>query len=112
MPDIQSEMENSEKDSMCDTNLDFDEDENERNWKKSIRALRNKLDISRGDIYEDSFLHPCLCIEIDYNDDEIWGISLIDGSYPRSCSLLSSGIRKLSVSEAWKIKMEFSREKK
>ena len=53
-------------------------------------------------------MHPCLCIEIDYLADEIWGVSLIDGSYPRTCSLLHSGVRKLSVQEAWNLKMSSS----
>ncbi len=64
--------------------------------------------ISPGDVYEDSAYHPCLCIGVDYEDDEIWGVSLIDGSAPRSCSLLNSGIRKLSVDEAWLIKENWS----
>jgi len=58
-----------------------------------------------GDIYEDGFGHPCLCVEVNLALDEIWGISLIDGSYPRSCSLLHSGIHKLTVAKAWAIKM-------
>ena len=62
-----------------------------------------------GDIYEDSAMHPCLCVEADYGDDEIWGISLVDGSYPRSCSLSHSGVRKLTVQEAWTRKLELQR---
>lgn len=57
-----------------------------------------------GDIYEDAFGHPCICIEINLADDTIWGISLIDGSYPRSCSLAHDDVRKLSVTEAWELK--------
>ena len=57
-----------------------------------------------GDIYEDCADHPCLCIGIDVDDDNIWGISLIDGSYPRSCSLDHCGVRKLTVEQAWEIK--------
>ena len=44
--------------------------------------MRSNQIICPGDIYEDSAFHPCLCIEA--NKDDIWGISLIDGSYPRS----------------------------
>jgi hypothetical protein len=57
-----------------------------------------------GDLYEDAFYHPCLCVAANEADDEIWGISLIDGSYPRSTSLGFSAPRKLSVQEAWELK--------
>jgi hypothetical protein len=55
-----------------------------------------------GDIYEDCSFHPCLCIAVD--GDTIQGVSLIDGSSPRTCSLSHCGIRKLSLEEAlfWK----------
>jgi hypothetical protein len=57
-----------------------------------------------GDIYEDAFYHPCLCVGASMKEDEVWGISLLDGSYPRSCSITYSHPRKLSVAEAWGIK--------
>jgi len=59
-----------------------------------------------GDIYEDCAQHPCLCVGVVDNDYEegIWGISLIDGSYPRSCSLYHCGVRKITVDEAWEMK--------
>ncbi len=60
-------------------------------------------EISPGDIYEDSAYHPCLCVGIEGN--EIWGISLIDGSYPRSDEVGLSGVRKLTVGEAWDWKL-------
>lgn len=63
--------------------------------------------ICSGDIYEDSAFHPCLCIEA--NKEDIWGISLIDGSYPRSEVPLISGVRKLTVEEAWGIKMSWEK---
>jgi hypothetical protein len=58
-----------------------------------------------GDYYEDCSYHPCLCIEVDKNDG-IKGISLIDGSSPRSCDLNHCGVRKLSLAEVllWKQK--------
>ena len=34
----------------------------------------------------------------------VWGISLIDGSQPRSCDLRMCGIRILTLEEAWNIK--------
>jgi hypothetical protein len=58
--------------------------------------------IAPGKIYEDVFYHPCLCISVD--EEMAWGISLIDGSYPRSCDLRMSGVRELSIAEAWQIK--------
>ncbi|WEH16924.1 hypothetical protein [Streptomyces sp. VNUA24] len=47
---------------------------------------RNPAGIRVGDIYEDCSFHPVLCTEV---DDDGWvvlnGISLIDGTFPRSC---------------------------
>ena len=79
---------------------------NESEWLNATRELEMKLGIHAGDIYEDSARHPCLCIEVDYENDEIWGVSLVDGSHPRACSLLSSGVRKMALEEAWKRKLE------
>jgi hypothetical protein len=56
-------------------------------------------DISPGDIYEDCAYHPCVCLGVD--GLEIWGISLVDGSHPRSCDIGACGIRKLTPEEAW-----------
>ena len=60
------------------------------------------LIISPGEIYEDSAYHPCLCLGVE--DGQVWGISLIDGSQPRSCDLRMSGVRLLTLQEAWGIK--------
>lgn len=43
--------------------------------------------ISPGDIYEDVFFHPCLCIGVEQG--AAWGISLIEGSQPRTVDLVS-----------------------
>ena len=61
-------------------------------------------DILPGQFYEDCFYHPCLCLSFDREEDEIVGISLIDGSYPRSCSVRDCGVNFLSYEEAvhWK----------
>jgi hypothetical protein len=56
-------------------------------------------DIRPGDIYEDTFYHPCLCLGV--VDGQAWGISLVDGSYPRSADLRVSGTSKLTLEEAW-----------
>lgn len=63
------------------------------------------LGIRVGDIFEDCAFHPVLCLGADYQEDALWGISLIDGTYPRSCSFIHCGVRKLSLEEAWSIKM-------
>jgi hypothetical protein len=55
-----------------------------------------------GDLYEDAFYHPCVCFGID--DGFAWGISLIDGSYPRTADIHMGGARKLSLDEAWELK--------
>ena len=66
--------------------------------------IYSSKDISPGEIYEDTFFHPCICLEI--NDFEIVGISLIDGSYPRTIDIPNSFPRKLTLEEAWKWKLE------
>ena len=62
--------------------------------------------IDKGMIYEDCAFHPVLCVEV-HSDDSVSGISLIDGSYPRNCSLTSCGIVSLSVEEAVEIRKDF-----
>jgi hypothetical protein len=52
-------------------------------------------EILPGDIYEDCAFHPVLCTAAD--GDELSGISLIDASMPRSCSLSHCGVIKLSI---------------
>ena len=57
-----------------------------------------------GDIYEDCAFHPVLCTRVDYEVDKLEGISLIDGSAPRSCSLRYCGPFRLTVEDALAIK--------
>ncbi len=59
-------------------------------------------EIQPGNYYEDCAFHPCLCISSD--DDEITGVSLVDGSHPRACSIPHCGVRRLTFEEAlhWK----------
>lgn len=59
-------------------------------------------DLRPGDIYEDCAYHPCLCLFVD--GDEVRGVSLVDGSYPRGCSIGFCGVRKLTLEEAWEWK--------
>lgn len=60
---------------------------------------KSKLQIK--DFYEDCGYHPCICISIE--NDNVTGISLIDGGV-RSCGLHSCGIRILTFEQAlqWK----------
>ena len=55
------------------------------------------LTILPGDIYEDCAFHPVLCTHVD--GDEVAGISLIDASMPRSCSLSHCGVVKLTIDD-------------
>lgn len=61
--------------------------------------IRSVADIKPGDLYEDSLRHPCLCVN--KTGSEISGISLVDGSYPRSDDLSHTTLRRLSVEEVW-----------
>ena len=72
--------------------------------KKMNRAFR-QLRLKPGDIYESCSCHPVLCLGVDYKRDEIWGVSLIDGTHPLSCSLLHCGVRRLTPKQAWEAKM-------
>ena len=64
-------------------------------------------DLRPGDFYEDCAFHPCLCTEVDLSagDIAISGISLVDGSYPRGCSIPGCDVRKLTLEEAlqWRL---------
>jgi hypothetical protein len=59
--------------------------------------------IEPGDYFEDCRYHPAVCVRIDYDEDDIVGLSLVDGS-PSGCSLSHCGVRKLSFDEALAIK--------
>jgi hypothetical protein len=65
------------------------------------------MDFGVGLIYEDCAFHPVLCTSLSVEDDEMRGISLIDGSTPRSCSPRHCGPVPLTVAEAVWIKEHF-----
>jgi hypothetical protein len=71
-----------------------------------LRRAARLLRLKPGDLFEDCAYHPVLCLGVDYKTDEVWGVSLIDGSYPRACSMLHCGVRRLTAKEAWQIKMK------
>lgn len=58
-----------------------------------------------GDYYEDCSFHPCLCVAVD-GQGGISGISLVDGSSPRSCGINHCAVRKLTLEDVllWKRK--------
>lgn len=65
---------------------------------RSPGAVPAPAKISVGDIYEDCAYHPVRCTEVE--DDDVTGVSLIDGSSPRSCSIKHCGVRKLTRADA------------
>ena len=64
----------------------------------------SEVELKPGDFYEDCAFHPCLCTRVDGYDIE--GISLVDGSIPRSCDIVSCGVRKISFEEALNIRFK------
>jgi hypothetical protein len=75
-----------------------------REFDKRMNQAFKRLALKPGDIYESCSYHPVLCLGVDYKQDEIWGVSLVDGAHPMSCSLVNCGIRKLTLKQAWAIK--------
>jgi hypothetical protein len=57
-----------------------------------------KVVIKVGDIYEDCAYHPVKCTVSD--GDDLEGVSMVDGSSPRCCSITHCGVIKLSEQEA------------
>jgi hypothetical protein len=66
--------------------------------------ITNYDEIRLGIVSEDCAFHPCLCTKVDPEADEVQGISLIDGSAPRCCSVKHCGLKALTMDEAvrWK----------
>lgn len=56
------------------------------------------IDIQPGGIYEDCHGHPVLCTEND--GDQLSGISLLDGTWPRGCSIACCAPEKMTLEEA------------
>lgn len=59
--------------------------------------------IAVGELYEDCSYEPLLCILADYEEDELLGISLVNGRVGW-CSPTHCGVRKLSLEEAVRIR--------
>jgi hypothetical protein len=62
--------------------------------------------ITVGGLYEDCSYHPCICTSVD--GDNVEGISLIDGSSPRGCSVAGCGPTAVTVADAVLIKANFA----
>jgi hypothetical protein len=69
-----------------------------------LSRAERRLKLRPVDLYEDCSYHPVLCLGVNYREDEIWGVSLVDGSIPRSCSLLHCGVKRLTPKQAWQLK--------
>jgi hypothetical protein len=65
-----------------------------------MAGSKNWLDSRVGAVYEDCAFHPVLCTYVSDKNDEIQGISLVDGSEPRACSLSHCQPEPLSDSQA------------
>lgn len=67
----------------------------------------NPNGIQIGDIYEDCSFHPVLCTAVDEVAGVVLsGVSLIDGSFPRSCDALHCGPIRIRVEEVMAIKQD------
>ncbi len=65
-----------------------------------VRRHKNKIRV--GDIYLDCDNHPVFCTES--LGDDVAGISLIDASRPRSCSIMHCAVTKLKPRKAAEIR--------
>ena len=62
-----------------------------------------------GLLYEDCAYHPVLCTGYSPQEADLQGISLIDGSSPRSCSIEHCGPVPLTLPQAVWIKQHFGK---
>jgi hypothetical protein len=74
---------------------------------ESVGVSKSNDELRVGSIYEDCSYHPCLCTAVDISEDEVRGISLIDGSGPRSCSIKYCGPVPLNLEKALEAKRDF-----
>ena len=67
-----------------------------------INQRRNDVYAEKGDKthYEDCDYHPCVITTLDIENDDIRGVSLIDGTTPRSCSLDHCGVSFFTKQDA------------
>lgn len=65
-----------------------------------------------GDIYYDCAYHPCVCAVVNLKEDMLEGISLVDGCYPRCCSIMNCGPTKITMKQALFMKEKWPEIKK
>jgi hypothetical protein len=70
-------------------------------------AEQPEAEIVPGVLYEDCGYHPVLCTRASIEEDELTGISLLDGSI-RSCSMLHCGAEVLDLAQVLAIKADFA----
>lgn len=71
------------------------------------RSERPEAHIEPGVFYEDCAYHPVLCTHASTDDDELEGISLIDGTV-RACSMFHCGAEVLTLRQVIAIKRDFN----
>lgn len=85
-------------------------------YEEIFEKSKDEFKFKLGDIYLDVFDHPTVCLEIDIDyarkDISLAGVSLFDGSYPRSCSVVHSAPDKIAYEEAWKMKIAYEKSKR
>jgi len=59
------------------------------------------MKINVDDVYRDCAYHPVKCTKSD--GDDIEGVSLVDGSKPRCCSIKHCGVVKLTIKQAMEL---------
>jgi hypothetical protein len=67
---------------------------------------RPEAAIVPGVIFEDCGYHPVLCTHASIEEDELEGISLIDGQI-RACSMFHCGAEELTLDQVLVIKADF-----
>ena len=65
-----------------------------------------EAEIVPGVIYEDCGYHPVLCTHASVEEDELEGISLIDGRL-RACSMFHCGAEVLTIAQVLAIRADF-----
>jgi len=67
-----------------------------------------KQKIKVGDIYKDCSYHPVRCTKSD--GDDVEGVSLIDSSSPRSCSIINCEVEKITKKESKQLIKAFNKD--
>jgi hypothetical protein len=65
-------------------------------------------DFQVGNFFEDCRYEPMVCVRVSVDDDELVGVSLIDGRGPASCSISHCGPELLTNGQAVWIKENFA----